>query len=408
MSFTTGQPALAPLKLVLLGAAITLLYISCGNPSNSEKSNEDTRSNETQITIGSNDPASDSSVAEQNTSNLQELSDINAALDAANTENAALLEELNRIDAQINLLMAEQGVQQPDIQTSPDGNDPPSQKDIDNYELMKRDALNAIENAKSKINLANWVKGEAKRHRDELNRLSTLNLNVSPSFSVSGFPSNRSFEVVQLAGNLRESVVILRSPGGNGTGFIHSDNLVITNEHVIAGSYTGSIEVITFSGKTLQAELIGADANADIALLRTESNMNLPKVKWGKASDLVSGDPLFAIGHPGQVGFWALTAGIFTFNEKMRINHNVYSTVPGMVGSSGSPIFNMNGEVVGVIYSGQPMGQTEGIDIEAGGIGYGKPIKYNKILSFPIVVERSWTTGTQAEHALEIISGFSK
>lgn len=140
-----------------------------------------------------------------------------------------------------------------------------------------------------------------------------------------------------------------------GSGFIISaDGYVITNNHVIKGS--GEIIVRLTDRREFIAKLIGADKRSDIALLKVEAN-NLPTVKLGSSSDLKVGEWVLAIGSP--FGFdHSVTAGIVSAKGRSLPSDTyvpfIQTDVAINPGNSGGPLFNLNGEVVGVnsqIYS---------------------------------------------------------
>jgi V8-like Glu-specific endopeptidase len=69
-----------------------------------------------------------------------------------------------------------------------------------------------------------------------------------------------------------------------------------------------------------------------------------------------AGDPVFTIGHPGEMGSWVTHVGILNPEDELKSQitqtKNITSSIPCMQGCSGSPIFNMNGDVIAVIYGG--------------------------------------------------------
>lgn len=134
-----------------------------------------------------------------------------------------------------------------------------------------------------------------------------------------------------------------------GSGFIVSeDGYVITNAHVIEGA--DEILVKLFDRRELVAEVIGADEQTDIALLKINAN-NLPKVKLGSSEDLKVGAWVMAIGNP--FGFdHTVTAGIVSAKGRSFYNENyvpfIQTDVAINPGNSGGPLFNTRGEVIGV------------------------------------------------------------
>ncbi|WJN61045.1 DegQ family serine endoprotease [Pseudomonas sp. SO81] len=148
-----------------------------------------------------------------------------------------------------------------------------------------------------------------------------------------------------------------RSPGGGrqreaqslGSGFIISgDGYVLTNNHVVADA--DEIIVRLSDRSELEAKLIGADPRTDVALLKVEGK-GLPTVKLGKSQALKVGEWVLAIGSP--FGFdHSVTAGIVSAKGRSLPNESyvpfIQTDVAINPGNSGGPLFNLDGEVVGI------------------------------------------------------------
>ena len=134
-----------------------------------------------------------------------------------------------------------------------------------------------------------------------------------------------------------------------GSGFVISeDGFVVTNNHVIDGADEILIEF--FSGQELPAKVIGTDPKTDIALLKVESDEPLEFVSFGDSDTARVGDWVLAMGNPLGQGF-SISAGIVSArNRALSGSYDDYIQTDAAInrGNSGGPLFNMDGDVVGV------------------------------------------------------------
>ncbi|MCK5903325.1 MAG: trypsin-like peptidase domain-containing protein [Cocleimonas sp.] len=160
------------------------------------------------------------------------------------------------------------------------------------------------------------------------------------------------------------------SVGLGGSGFIiSSDGYVVTNRHVVEGA--DKIFVKLSDRRELSAKIIGSDKSSDIALLKVEAS-NLPVLTTGSSRQLEVGEWVVAIGSP--FGFdHSVTAGIVSAKGRSLPEENyvpfIQTDVAINPGNSGGPLFNMDGDVIGVnsqIYSrsGGFMGVSFAIPID--------------------------------------------
>lgn len=135
-----------------------------------------------------------------------------------------------------------------------------------------------------------------------------------------------------------------------GSGFIVDPaGYIVTNNHVIDGADEISVTLDDDSNYT--AKLVGRDKKTDLALLKIEAKKPLPSTTWGDSNKARVGDWVVAIGDPFGLG-GTVTAGIISARAR-NINSGPYddylqTDAPINRGNSGGPMFNMNGEVIGV------------------------------------------------------------
>ncbi len=153
-------------------------------------------------------------------------------------------------------------------------------------------------------------------------------------------------------------------PLGIGSGFIISaDGYVVTNHHVI--DKADEIVVTLPDGTEYDAEIKGSDPKTDLALLKLKDAKKMPFVPWGDDKDSRVGDWVLAIGNPFGLGGSASTGIISALGRDIRSGpYDDFIQVDAAInrGNSGGPLFNMNGEVIGInsmIYS--PSGGSVGI-----------------------------------------------
>lgn len=155
-----------------------------------------------------------------------------------------------------------------------------------------------------------------------------------------------------------------------GSGFIISkDGYILTNHHVIAGA--DEVLVRLANREEYVARIVGSDEASDVAVLKVDAD-NLPTLKFGDSDDLKVGEWVLAIGSP--FGFdHSVTAGIVSAKGRSLPGDNyvpfIQTDVAINPGNSGGPLFNLDGEVVGInsqIYSrtGGFMGLSFAIPIE--------------------------------------------
>ncbi len=134
-----------------------------------------------------------------------------------------------------------------------------------------------------------------------------------------------------------------------GSGFVISESgFIVTNNHVIEDA--DEIEIEFFSGERLPATLVGTDPNTDIALLKVESDKPLPFVSFGDSDLMRVGDWVMAVGNPLGQGF-SVSAGIISArNRELSGAYDDFIQTDAAInrGNSGGPLFNMDGQVIGV------------------------------------------------------------
>lgn len=140
-----------------------------------------------------------------------------------------------------------------------------------------------------------------------------------------------------------------RSSSALGSGFVISeDGFIVTNNHVIADA--DEIEVEFIDGTRLPAELIGRDERTDLAVLKVEADTPLHFVSFGDSDAMRVGDWVLAMGNPLGQGF-SVSAGIVSArNRELSGIYDDYIQTDAAInkGNSGGPLFNMQGEVIGV------------------------------------------------------------
>jgi S1-C subfamily serine protease len=134
---------------------------------------------------------------------------------------------------------------------------------------------------------------------------------------------------------------------------IDSKGIILTNDHVISGA--SKIIATTKSGQELACEVIGSDADNDLAVLRVKRpGPALPTIKMGTSSDLLIGETVVAIGNPFGLSN-TVTAGVLSAlgrsvpGENQRVyNDFIQIDAPINPGNSGGPVVNIQGEMIGV------------------------------------------------------------
>lgn len=181
--------------------------------------------------------------------------------------------------------------------------------------------------------------------------------------NISTISRNKAAPQLQLQGDLEQIPEFFRhffgAPYGErggeqrrqsmGSGFVVSkDGYIMTNNHVVDGA--DEIFVRFSDRRELKAELIGSDKRSDLAVLKVEAS-DLPVAKLGKSKHLKVGEWVFAIGSP--FGFdYTVTAGIVSAKGRSLPNENyvpfIQTDVAINPGNSGGPLFNLEGEVIGI------------------------------------------------------------
>jgi len=163
-----------------------------------------------------------------------------------------------------------------------------------------------------------------------------------------------------------------RTSLGSGVIIDGKRGFILTNKHVILQGKT--ITVALKDGREFTAQIVGADSDSDLAVLRISSPTALPDITMGDSSNLMIGETAIAIGNPFGFSNTVTTGVISATNRSVRTDDMVYhdfiqtdaSINPG---NSGGPLLNINGELIGI---------NTAIYAKAQGIGFAIPINTAK------------------------------
>ena len=172
-----------------------------------------------------------------------------------------------------------------------------------------------------------------------------------------------------------DAVVAISSSSGSGSGFILTeDGYVVTNYHVIENAIR--VEVTLSNSEKYTGKVVGFDSAHDVAVVKIDAT-DLPHVVLGSSDALAVGDQITVIGNPLGDLSYTQTVGYISGKDRGVSTDN---TMINMLqtdasinsGNSGGPMFNMNGQVVGIITAKYSGTSSSGASIE--GIGFAIPI----------------------------------
>lgn len=163
-----------------------------------------------------------------------------------------------------------------------------------------------------------------------------------------------------------------RSSLGSGVIIDGHRGLILTNAHVV--EKRAKIRVTLNDERELDAQIVGADPDSDLALLKINSSPDLPAIDMGNSDDIMIGETVVAIGNPFGFSHTVTTGVVSAINRSIHLEDRIYrdfiqidaSINPG---NSGGPLLNINGDLIGI---------NTAIYAKAQGIGFAIPINKAK------------------------------
>lgn len=220
-------------------------------------------------------------------------------------------------------------------------------------------SLTTLKTVSDNINKTNIdLKDQIEKIQSELSELDLINSNRSNTL-LEQTPA-KVYE------NAYKSVVVIRTDAGQGSGFIYNkSNIILTNWHVVSGPFglETNIEVEFHDRTRKKATIIGVDAYSDIAVIMVSAAPNdVRPLDLGNSSELFIGQQVVAIGNPlGLTG--SLSSGLISQLNRIINIEGVPIIVPVeqlditiAPGSSGGPLFDLKGNVVGITNAGSSAG----------------------------------------------------
>jgi outer membrane protein assembly factor BamD (BamD/ComL family) len=173
-----------------------------------------------------------------------------------------------------------------------------------------------------------------------------------------------------------------------GSGFFVRPGQVLTNLHVVEGAHHAEIRTFEGKGKTYPvAGLAGVDEDGDLALLSVEMPAERASVVETSAAVPEEGERIFVIGNPLRLEGSVADGIVSAVREVPSLGHIVQITAPISHGNSGSPVFNMKGQVVGVVTIRVMNGQN--INLALGSSRFASLRAGERLISFDELAERA-------------------
>ena len=203
-----------------------------------------------------------------------------------------------------------------------------------------------------------------------------------------------------------------------GTGFIfHKDGYILTNNHVVNGAKR--ITVRLFDGREFkEAQLIGVDPNTDIAVLKIDTEEELPVLSFADSDRVKVGQFAIAIGNPFQLNY-TVTTGIVSGKGRsplpaFMVRYQDFIQTDAWInrGNSGGPLLNIHGEVIGINSAIRRPDNVPATEAVKAGAGFAIPINLVRKVSDQLIangqVIRGWLGIFMRQHAEGIrVTGFS-
>jgi hypothetical protein len=217
----------------------------------------------------------------------------------------------------------------------------------------------------------------------------------------------------QIAARAMPAIVTIRGDRSMGAGFVVRENgWIATNFHVIAGAPELTV-VLSDQSEHPVIEVLAFDEDRDLAVIRIHAPRRLPQLSLGDSAAVQPGDPVVAIGHPlglADTVSNGLVSAVRVVDPALTL---LQISAPIAQGSSGGPLFNDRGEVIGVAAAVSTQGQN---------LNFGVPSGYlRKLLAHPDPVPLSTFAAETAEeeslprvkrsvprHALSLLRGCSE
>jgi serine protease Do len=170
---------------------------------------------------------------------------------------------------------------------------------------------------------------------------------------------------------------------GQGSGFIVSeDGYILTNNHVISGA--DQVQVRLDDHRVFEARVVGSDPRTDVALVKIESEDSLPWVELGSSETTRVGDWVVAIGNPFGLDH-TVTAGIVSAKGRVLgagpYDDFIQTDASINPGNSGGPLFNLQGQVVGI---------NTAVSSRGSGIGFAVPVDMVSEILEELKTEAGW------------------
>lgn len=182
------------------------------------------------------------------------------------------------------------------------------------------------------------------------NRLSDKGLSINaPQAGSSDYAApQRELSITDIIRNNRESIVVVKTASGIGSGFfINRDGYIVTNRHVL--SRAGSAEIKTVTGSVFRVQqIVQEDADADLIIASTDATPqeSKPVILNSRLPDV--GEKIIVIGNPMGLEQTVSDGIVSAVRHNQQAVEFIQVTAPVSAGNSGGPLFNMRGEVIGV------------------------------------------------------------